>query len=331
VPLNGKRVLVTGGSRGLGLLLARDLAKAGSRVAICARDQEELDWARNYIAEQSDESPLTLVCDVSSRADVERMHAHITQAMGGLDILVNNAGIIDVGRYEAMDLEDFETAMATMFWGPVYTTMAFLPEMKARDEGHIVNITSIGGKVSVPHLLPYSSAKFAATGFSEGLRTELAGTGVAVTTVVPGLMRTGSFVNAETKGKPEAEAAWFGLSASLPFISSDADKAAARIVRAIERQETELVLTMLANVAARINGVAPGVTSQVLSGAERLISAIPAKEGPAEPGLEASAPLWKAPLSAFSALGRQAVRKFQPMPEEELRRREQEPADAPAA
>jgi short-subunit dehydrogenase len=170
-----------------------------------------------------------------------------------------------------MTLQDYEHAMSVMFWGAVYPTLAVLPQMLARHSGRIVNITSISGKVSVPHLLPYSCAKFAAVGFSEGLRAELAREGITVTTIVPGLMRTGSHLNALFKGHQEREYALFAPSASLPFISMDAERAARQIVRAITRGEAERVLTIPATVLARFHGLFPGTTANLLSVVGRML------------------------------------------------------------
>ena len=133
------------------------------------------------------------------------MVAEAAELLGPIDVLVNNAGIITVGPFLEMDVEDFDQAMKVMFWGPLYTTLAVLPAMRARKQGSIVNITSIGGKVSVPHLLPYCCAKFAAVALSEGLRTELMPDGIRVTTIAPGLLRTGSHLNARFKGKQADE------------------------------------------------------------------------------------------------------------------------------
>src|SRR5215211_785939 len=194
--LRGEVAFVTGGSRGLGFLIARELGRAGCRVAICARDTAELERAQVDLQREGGEV-LALRCDVTDRADVERAVAEVVRAFGRIDVLVNNAGIIQVGPLATMTEADFEQAMAAMFWGVTYPTLAVLPAMRARRHGRIATITSIGGKLAVPHLLPYASAKFAAVGFSEGLRAELGREGIVVTTVVPGLMRTGSHLNAE--------------------------------------------------------------------------------------------------------------------------------------
>src|SRR5947207_4543781 len=187
-----------------------------------------------------------------------------TMRFGRIDAVINNAGIIQVGPIETMTIEDFERAMAVNFWGVVYTTLAVLPSMLARRRGNIVNITSIGGKVSVPHLLPYSCAKFAAVGFSEGLRAELARDHIPVTTIVPGLMRTGGHLNALFKGDREAEFTWFSLGASLPGISMAAERAARQIVRAAKRGEAERILSLPANLLASFHGLLPGATAGLL-------------------------------------------------------------------
>jgi NAD(P)-dependent dehydrogenase (short-subunit alcohol dehydrogenase family) len=189
--LFGQVALVTGGSRGLGLLLAQELGRQGCRVVICARDADELDVARREIADRGIEV-LAITCDVGDPDAVGRMLAEVATRFGPVDILVNNASILQVGPLVQMSPRDFIDAHNANFWGVVHPTLAALPAMMARGRGRIVNITSIGGRISVPHLLPYGVAKFAAVGFSEGLRAELARYGVSVTTVVPGLMRTGS-------------------------------------------------------------------------------------------------------------------------------------------
>ncbi len=187
--LGGQVAVITGGSRGLGLLLARELGRHGCQLAICARDEAELARARADL-ESRGMTVHTVRCNVAERAEVERFIAEVVRRFGGIDLLVNNAGTIKVGPVELMTVGDFEDAMRVNFWGMVYPTLSALPIMRAQGGGRIVNITSIGGKVSVPHLLPYNCAKFAAVAFSEGLRAELARDGITVVTVVPGLMRT---------------------------------------------------------------------------------------------------------------------------------------------
>ncbi|MDQ6677044.1 MAG: SDR family oxidoreductase, partial [Acidobacteriota bacterium] len=195
----GQAVLITGGSKGLGIALARRFAREGCRIAICARNREELHSAKREL-ERMGAEVVAVPCDVSEEVAVKAMIAEVEARFGGIDILVNNAGQIQVGPLTAMTVQDFDSAMKVMFWGVVFPTLALLPSFLKRKSGRIVNITSFGGKVSVPHMVPYTCAKFAATGFSEGLRAELKNEHIQVTTIAPGMLRTGSFVNALFKG-----------------------------------------------------------------------------------------------------------------------------------
>jgi short-subunit dehydrogenase len=313
--LSGQTVLITGGSKGLGYVLAREFARKGCLVAICARDQEELDIARRRLEEDEDATVVAGVCDVSDQFQVDQFASRVVEELGPVDILINNAGIIQVGPIAELDVDDFEMAMDVMFWGVLHTTRAVLPQMIARGSGRIVNITSIGGKVSVPHLLPYSCAKFAAVGFSEGLRAEVSGTGVDVVTIAPGLMRTGSFVNALFKGREDEEFTWFTLGSSLPVISMSVERAARRIIDATERGSAERVLSMPAKLAAWFHGLMPGTTSELMGLANRFLLPRPVGEPrEAELGSEVYEELdddARSLLDTFTALGQKATRQFQ--------------------
>ncbi len=305
--LRGSVVLITGGSRGLGLVLASSFLREGCRVAICARDAAELEAARLEL--QNDSSVFTVECDVGVPRQVDSMVNQVVGHFGGIDVLVNNAGEIQVGPLSSMTVMDFEQALRVMFWGTVYPTLALLPHLRARCSGRIVNITSIGGKVAVPHLLPYTCAKFAAVGFSEGLRAELAGTGVRVVTIAPGLMRTGSFLNAYFKGDPERESVWFGLSSSLPGISMSAERAARQIVEATRRGTAEKILTVPANLLARWHGLFPGLTADTLGLINRLL--LPSGDGRGAIRGHQARVLEEPWMKALTALGRSAARRYQ--------------------
>ena len=260
--LEGRTVLITGGSRGFGLLMAREFAGRGARIVICARDEGELVRARDDLQGRGAEV-LAVPCDVSDEGQVRDLVARTEGHFGAVDVLVNNAGTIVVGPMEVMTLADYEDAMRVHFWGPLYATMAVLPGMKARGGGRIVNITSIGGKVPAPHLLPYTASKFALVGFSEGLRAELNKDNVYVTTICPGLIRTGSPRNAWFKGKHREEYAWFTVADSLPLTSMSARRGARRVVLACQRGEAEVTLSVQAKLAARFHGLFPGLTADL--------------------------------------------------------------------
>ncbi|HMF54869.1 MAG TPA: SDR family NAD(P)-dependent oxidoreductase [Pyrinomonadaceae bacterium] len=270
--LHGRVALITGGSRGLGLVMAREFAREGARLAICARDVDELERARADLMNRGAEV-LAVPCDVTDRSQVCEMVKVVQDHYGQIDVLVNNAGVIQVGPIEVMTVEDFDEAMRVHFWGPLYTTFAVLPEMRRRGQGRIVNISSIGGKISVPHLVPYSASKFALVGLSEGLRAELQKDGIVVTTVCPGLMRTGSPRNATFKGKNRAEYAWFSISDSLPLSSMMAGRAARQIIAACKRGDAEIVLTIQAQLAVKFHGLFPGLTADMLGLINRLLPA----------------------------------------------------------
>lgn len=262
--ISGEVAIVTGASRGLGLALASELGRRSARLVICARDADALERAADGLRASGAE--VTAVpCDLRDPASAELLTETATRVYGRLDIVVNNAGIISVGPVTDTGPGDFEEALDTMALAPVRLTLAALPLMRRQGHGRIVTITSVGGKISVPHLLPYGMAKFAAVGFSEGLRAELGSSGpVTVTTAVPGLMRTGSHLHALFRGQREKEFTWFSLGAALPPVSMDAHRAAERIVSAMCDRKAEVILTPLAQVAARGAAVFPGLTVRLL-------------------------------------------------------------------
>jgi short-subunit dehydrogenase len=278
--LHGLSALVTGGSRGLGLLLSARLAQRGCRVTMAARDEDELRRGAAWVEDRTGVSVSIAVCDVRDRDAVESVVRQAETRYGGLDIVVANAGVIQVAPVASLDSEAFDDAMAAIFGGAVNTAMAALPHLRMSDAGgRLCLIGSVGGLLAVPHLLPYSCAKAAVGALGEGLRAETAGQGLSVTTVHPGLMRTGSHLQAEFGGRSSEEFAWFSALSGAPVISMDAERAAERIVRALEKRRTRLVLTPAARVASVAHGVAP-VTVTKLSGlAARLLPRSPSRDG----------------------------------------------------
>ncbi|MFL6194814.1 MAG: SDR family NAD(P)-dependent oxidoreductase [Thermoanaerobaculia bacterium] len=304
--------VITGGSRGLGLLMARELAAEGARLAILARDPGELDFARRELAALGGHRVLALPCDVRNREEIEWAVAAAAERFGRLDILINNAGVIQVGPLEHMSVEDFEEAMQVHFWGPLHATMAALPHFRKRGGGRVVNISSIGGRIAIPHLTPYSASKFALVGLSDGLRSELAKEGIYVTTVCPGLMRTGAHVNARFKGKREEEFSWFAVSDSLPLTSMAGRRAARRILQACRYGEPTLTLTPQARAAEIFNTLAPNLTARLLELAVRLLpEPSPGDGDQAKPGWQSSsrwAPSWLTRLSDEAAVENNELR-----------------------
>jgi NAD(P)-dependent dehydrogenase (short-subunit alcohol dehydrogenase family) len=258
-PLQDKVVIVTGGSRGLGLVLARHICAWGGNVALIARDREELLRAKADLAPRGG-MVLTIQCDLLDTGQIQAAVRQIIDRFGKIDILINNAGMIEVGPLDHMTREDYERAMRLHFWAPYELISQIVPEMRIWGGGRIVNISSIGGKIAVPHLASYGASKFALTGLSDALRAELARDNIHVTTVAPGMMRTGSHVNAKFKGKHDNEFAWFAASAGAPLISMNADRAARKILAACRRGQPSLTLTFAARAAIIGNALFPNLT-----------------------------------------------------------------------
>ena len=308
--LSRRVVLITGGSRGLGLVLARQAVAEGARVAICARDEAELARARQdlLMAGAAEADVLTLARDITNEVEVRTMVAEVETRLGPVDVLINNAGIITAGPLDNMDARDFEDSMAVHFWAPLHAMQAVLPSMRRRRAGRIINISSLGGKVALPHMAPYSASKFALVGLSEGFRAELRQHGVTVTTVCPGLLRTGSPAHAEVKGQHKKEFAWFSIADALPGLTMSAEQAARQIWNACRRGDGEIILSLPAKFLAAFHGLLPGTTTDILSWMNR---ALPATgESPAanvrRKGYESESTITR---SSLTALTREAAAK----------------------
>jgi short-subunit dehydrogenase len=280
VSLRDKVVFITGGSKGLGLVLAEELFREGCRIAICARDEADLEEARRELSALGAEV-FSVSCDVSDKAQVEEAIRKVIGHFGRLDILVNNAGVIQVGPMESFSAQDYEKAMNIMYWGVAYPTLAVLPQMRSQGGGHIVNVTSIGGKVAVPHLLPYSAAKFAAVGFSEGITAELKKDKVYVTTVIPWLMRTGSYVNAYFQRDNRALFKLFSFMSSAPVLTVNAERAAKKIVEALKEKREVKIIGFQAKLAMDFHHYFPELTHRIFGLVNELL---PDQDQP--PGLE---------------------------------------------
>jgi short-subunit dehydrogenase len=258
-----KIALITGGSRGLGLEIARQICEGGGKVALIARDAEELAGAKTDLDRFATEV-LTIPCDLLETAQIQSAVQHTLQHFGKIDILINNAGIIEIGPVEHMQLKDFDRAMRLHFWAPFILYLLVAPHMRANGGGRLVNISSIGGRIAVPHMAPYSASKFALTGFSDAIRTELARDNILVTTVTPGLMRTGSQIHAKFKGDHSAEYKWFNWSRKIPFASISVERAARKILSACRRGKPALAMPCSAYFIIAVNALFPNVTARVL-------------------------------------------------------------------
>jgi NAD(P)-dependent dehydrogenase (short-subunit alcohol dehydrogenase family) len=275
----GRVVLIAGGSRGLGLALAERYARSGARLILASRNLDELQSARLTLLDRgaidSPDDALLIPADLTDPAQAAMLVDHAVAHFGRIDILINNAGVIEVGPVENHPLAAYTRAMATNFFAALHTTHAALPHLLKRQPGApkaaIVNICSIGGKFAMPHMLPYVASKFALVGFSQGLHAELRHKGVRVTTVCPGLMRTGGEAHAEFTGRQKQEQRWFTLAARTPILAASARHAANKIYKAVTNGRAEITITPQAWLAARIAGLAPETTQYLASLANRLL------------------------------------------------------------
>jgi short-subunit dehydrogenase len=261
---------------------------------------------------------------VADNAQVEALVERVEADLGAIDVMICVAGIVQVGPLESLERSHFTNAIDTMLWGPVNCGLAVAPRMRARGQGRIGVITSVGGRIAAPHLLPYSTAKFGAVGFSRGLRSELAGTGVTVTSVQPGLMRTGSHLRAQFVGDHGREFAWFAIAASLPLLSIDAERAAVRIVHGILAGRAVVTVTPLAMLAPRVDALFPGLTSALLGLTTRLLPDAPGTPESTETreGWEAAQQLPRRTrflVDRLTGLGRAAAGQYNEQPAEEER------------
>lgn len=278
IDFEGRVAIVTGGSRGLGLVLARELLREGAEVAIVARTATDLERARKEFEVLDGRDVLAIAADVAQPGAMKEVVEQVVDRFGRVDLLINAAGTMLVAPVEHLEAGEFARAMDTHFWGPLLAIDAVVPIMRRQGGGRIANISSIGGRVAVPHLLPYCASKFALTGLSNGVGAELARYGIWVTTVVPGLMRTGSHINANFKGRHHQEFTWFAMAASLPLMSMSAPRAARKILESIRHGDRRRTVGLPAKLLIALDTLASELTSEALAAIARLLPR-PAGEG----------------------------------------------------
>src|SRR6202162_5151134 len=274
----GKIVLITGGSRGLGLEIARQICASSGKVVLLARNTDELARAKSDLDRFGTEV-LTIPCDLLETAQIQSAVQQTLQRFGKIDILINNAGIIEVGPLAHMQFKDFDRAMRLHFWAPYILEFLVVPQMRAKRGGRIVNISSIGGRNARPPQAPSSPRNVALTRFSHAIRTELARNKIYVTTVTPGMMRTGSEIHAKFKGDHASEYRWFNLANKLPFASISVERAARKIVKACRRGKPTLVMLVSAYFIIAANALFPSFVARVMRSVNNFLPPQVSKDG----------------------------------------------------
>jgi len=266
--LSGRNVLITGGSRGLGLSLAHVCAKQGARVLLLARQQEALHTACEQVRRGSGRYVESVVCDLREPAQIASATAQLLARHGQIDVLINNAGIIQVGPAEPKSIAEYEQALAVHFWAPLHMMRALLPAMKRQGGGRIVNVSSVEGKVAFPRLAPYCASKFALIGLSNAMRAELARDHIYITTVAPGLMHGArSSESTPASGAPR----WLTAAARMPLLATPYERAARRIVRASLRGSRWLELDPLSRLLIRADALAPSAVGALMACVDRFL------------------------------------------------------------
>ncbi len=255
--LTNKTAVITGGSRGLGLALAKGLLKENAQVILLARDEQELRQAREILKEFPEHAIKLLACDITRPSELEQAFKTITEQYSSIDILINNACTISVGPFQSMETEDFTALLKLQVQAVIQSIQLALPAFLSQKGGNIVNISSIGGRIPVPHMSPYCASKFALAGLSESITPELMTHNIKVTTVYPGLMRTGSPVQAVFKGDHNKEYAWFASGDVMPGLSVSAEYAADQILKGMKQGRTQVVFPLTSCIAIYAYGLFP--------------------------------------------------------------------------
>lgn len=298
----GLSAVITGGSRGLGFAMARALLEDGASVTLLARDAEELDRACAQLNEHSDRV-FSVVCDVTQFEALETALAEARARFGKVDFFVHNAGSVTVGPFASMTDEDFSAQMRIHFDAAVQGLRAIHPYLRMQDGGRILMVSSIGGRVPIPHMAPYCASKFALGGFAQAVRPELLRDGISLTVAYPGLMRTGSPKQAVFKGDHEREFAWFATGDSIPGLSMSAASAARKMLDAALEGRAEIVVGLPAKLADTFYHSFPELFASLSAVATRFLPSDRSKErhtGADSRGLFSSWS-WTAPLRRISA------------------------------
>jgi len=253
-------VLITGASQGIGKATALLFASQGYDLVLAARQPDRLAAVGQEIQSLGRQA-LTVPTDVKNPEQVKTLVDKALEHYNAIDVLINNAGIYISGPVEEFSLEDWHQAVDTNLWGYIHTIQALLPHFIERGTGTIVNLSSIGGKVPVPYLVPYNTSKFAVTGLTEAMHSELKPKGIHVCGIYPNLIKSSFMERAifQGKDKEDAQARVDQLNQvlSTPVVEKPEDVAQA-IWDAVKHQRSE-VLVGSANVSKAAYNFFPGI------------------------------------------------------------------------
>ena len=259
-PKARRTVVITGASSGIGAAAAVEFGRRGAALALLARRRRELERACDRARRAGAAAAAAVECDVSDRASAEESCSRAERELGGrIDVLVNNAGFAVYGSVADLSVPDIEAQMSTNYLGMVYCTKRVLPAMIRRGSGHIVNVASVAASMGLPGIAPYCASKAAMLSFSEGLKHELAGTGVGVTVVSPIMVRTPFFDGPSFEGMPRPPGR------SAPALSPEA--VARAVVRASSSPRLEIIVPQIVRAAVWSKQTFPYLVGPVIGSA----------------------------------------------------------------
>jgi NAD(P)-dependent dehydrogenase (short-subunit alcohol dehydrogenase family) len=258
--LAGRVAVVTGAGSGIGRATSVLLARRGCDVALVDVDERGLAATARLVHDAGRRSS-THLADVSDPARMRRLPDEVVDRHGACHVLVNNAGVTTAGRFEDDTLDDLHWIVDINVWGVVHGCRFFLPVLRRADEAHIVNLSSMVAFVGLPQTAAYSLTKGAVRSFTEALRSELVGSGIGVTSVHPGAIRTNLMSGA--RGAESARLAAMARSRFAPLVLRPPETVAGKIVRAIERNRARAVVGP--------DAVALDLASRVLPGRSGLV------------------------------------------------------------
>lgn len=262
----GRTVLITGGSRGLGLELAREFLAAGARVALCARNQAELERARQRLAPAGE--PVSIhVADISDPQDVDRLVSEVAERWGRLDILVNNAALFMSGPMALMRVEDYERILKVNLIGTIIVTETCRPYLERR--GGVITIVSAAGLLPAPHLAPYAVSKAGVSMYAQLLEVELADRGLETMAVYPSYMPTGVSYHADYRGAVAAEQHTVQRLMQVPFLAVDQRRGAGIIVDAWRYGRRVVIYPAVVRLSVMLTGLVPEFVLRIARRANR--------------------------------------------------------------
>ncbi len=255
--LKNKRVLITGGAKGIGFATALRLVREGCEVVLWDLDEKTLDDAKSELIKNGG-NVSTFICDISKNGEVQKTAAVVREEIGKIDILINNAGYVKGGAFTDEDISVWDKTVQVNLNGLLYCTHAFLPEMYKENSGIIINISSASGLIGVPDLSVYAATKWAVWGFTESMRLESRKrkkNGVRWSSIHPGYIASGMFEGARLKG----------IGALIAPLVKNHDVIAKAIVeKAIKKGSYSPKRPCTVNLMVKLRGILPDRLFQML-------------------------------------------------------------------